>query len=684
MRMFSLLMGSLLIGGLVVFPGRVAAQRSASPLAADSVEARVSTDEVVVTGTLREVSRLKTPVPTEVYQAKFFQRSASTNLYDGLGQVAGVQPMLTCGVCYTGDVHINGLEGPYTLILIDGMPIVSGLATVYGFSGIPNSIIHQVEIVRGPAGVLYGSEAVAGVINVRTLQPWQMPRFSLDLQTSTYNELNLDGSATIRAGKVSGLVGLHTYQQHTMWDKNGDNFADIPVNERYSVFTKWGIQRPDNKRASLAIRYYYEDRFGGEINWKPENRGGEEVYGESIYTNRVEAIGVYDLPTREHISLGYSLTYHDQNSFYGNTPYLSKQTIAFGQLTWNKTLGKHHVLFGTTFRHTSYDDNTPATYTPDSLNNQVSYVNLPGLFLQDEWQLAEKHTLLLGGRWDQSSAHGAIFSGRLNYKVDVGPLTTVRLSSGNGFRVVNLFTEDHAALQGARQVVLAEALKPEQSWNVNANVLSYIPLSRDRILTLDASAFYTYFTNQILPDYDSDPEKIIYSNLEGSAVSQGVNVHLDYKTTGNLQASVGATLLDVFINEDGERSRQPLTPTFQSTFQLRFSWKKTGLVFDYTGLVYAPMDLPVFPNDFRPSRSPWYSQQHLQVSRKFNNWELYAVVKNILDFVPENPILRPFDPFDRMADDPVTNPNGYTFDTAYGYTSLQGRRLVLGFRWALK
>ena len=98
-------------------------------------------DEVVVTGTLKAVSRLESPVPVEVYSPTFLKKNPTPNIFEALQTVNGVRPQINCSVCNTGDIHINGLEGPYTLVLIDGMPIVSGLSTVYGLSGIPGSLI---------------------------------------------------------------------------------------------------------------------------------------------------------------------------------------------------------------------------------------------------------------------------------------------------------------------------------------------------------------------------------------------------------------------------------------------------------------------------------------------------------------------------------------------------------------
>ena len=110
------------------------------------------------------VSKLESPVAVEVYTKQFFKKNPSPSIFESIQNINGIRPQINCNVCNTGDIRINGLEGPYTFILIDGMPIVSGLSTVYGLTGIPQSLIQKVEIVKGPASTLYGSEAVGGII----------------------------------------------------------------------------------------------------------------------------------------------------------------------------------------------------------------------------------------------------------------------------------------------------------------------------------------------------------------------------------------------------------------------------------------------------------------------------------------------------------------------------------------
>src|SRR5690606_30625035 len=102
-------------------------------------------DAVVISGTMKAVTRHESPVPVEVYSPTFLKKNPTPNIFEALQNVNGVRPQLNCNVCNSGDIHINGLEGPYTLVLIDGMPIVSGLSTVYGLSGIPNSLIEGFE-----------------------------------------------------------------------------------------------------------------------------------------------------------------------------------------------------------------------------------------------------------------------------------------------------------------------------------------------------------------------------------------------------------------------------------------------------------------------------------------------------------------------------------------------------------
>ena len=660
------------------------------------LESDNSLDEIVVSGTLRPVSKSASPVPVDVYGKSFFKKNPTPSIFESLQNVNGVRPQLNCNVCNTGDIHINGLEGPYTFVLIDGMPIVSGLSTVYGLTGIPQALIERIEIVKGPASTLYGSEAVGGIINIITKKPSNSPTLSVDSFSSSWGEINTDiGFRYQLSEKIQGLTGINYFNYQNIIDNNDDGFTDLTLQNRISIFNKLNFKRKKNKLFTIAFRYLYEDRWGGETNWNKIFRGTDQVYGESIYTSRWETFGTYQLPTSENISFQFSANGHQQNSFYGIDSYNANQLIAFGQFVINKKIKKiHNILLGIAHRYTSYDDNTFATFENDGVTNKPSIIHLPGIFIQDEISFNNQHKILLGVRYDFNSIHGAIFSPRVNYKWNSNDnKNIVRISVGNGFRVANVFTEDHAALTGAREVEFEGALAPETSWNTNINYVKKIA-TENVFINLDASAFYTYFNNRILPDYETDVNKIIYANLDGFSVSKGFSLNSDITFQNGLNVNLGATLMDVTITENDNKKRQLLTESFSGVWSISYRFKSNGIKIDYTGNTYGPMRLPRLSDaDPREENSPWFSIQNIQITKKFkSNWELYGGLKNILNFTPaDNSIARSFDPFDNsvvfdsngQATVTPDNPNALTFDPSYVYASNQGIRGFLGISYTI-
>ena len=647
-------------------------------------------DEVVVSGTLKPVSRLDSSIPVEVYTQTFFKSNPTASIFEALENINGIRPQFNCNVCNTGDIHINGQEGSYTMVLIDGLPIVSGLSTVYGLSGIPKSLVERVEVIKGPASTLYGSEAIGGVINLITRLPENTSRLSVDSFISGWGEVNTDvGYKYSLSGKNSGLLGINYFNYSNPIDNNQDGFTDLTLQDRISIFNKLTF----GKKLSIASRFVYEDRWGGQMNWSPEYRGGNSLYGESIYTSRFEIFGKYEFNSK--FSFSFSFNDHNQNSFYGLTPFNADQTIGFGQFIWNENIKRHDILFGLAYRYTHYDDDTTATFNELTSLNQIINSHLPGIFIQDEIKLNSKNILLLGFRYDYNSTHGNIFTPRINYKIsNKEKSTTFRLSFGSGYRVAQVFTEDHAALTGARDVIFLEDLDPERSWNINANFLKKIYLRQGAIIDFDASIFYTQFSNKIIPDYDTDPNKIIYTNLYEGSINKGASFNLNLLVQNGVRLNLGATYIDSFIDQKNLKKRPYLTERFQGVWKVEKKWKYSNLTLDLTGSVTGPLRLPTLGLlDPRSSYSPAFHIINIQLTKSWNNiFETYCGIKNLLDFTPSaESIARSFDPFDNgvsfdgegNALSTQNNPFALTFDPSYVYASNQGVRLFFGLRWKL-
>mgnify|MGYP001096807400 CR=1 FL=1 len=648
-----------------VEPGRAAFVR------AELARAPLELNPVVVTGAMRETFVSESPVKVEVVTARHLQRNASSSLMESVQYLNGLAQQVDCGVCYTNSIRINGMEGPYTAVLIDGMPIMSALASVYGLDGISPAFIEQLEIIKGPSSTLYGTEAMAGVVNVITKDPRFAPRLAVEAHHTSTGESSVNVSSARAGERARGLLGASLVHRDRFIDGNGDGFTDLPMTTRASVFGRIDLGRAERSRwrrgvLSLSARGYYEDRFGGARGWTRADRGGSRVYGEHIETRRLELIGSLAPWPDRGVRADFSYTWHAQDAAYGTTPFVATQHVGFMNLLWDaRTARSHDILAGLTLRYQVYDDGTPATPVAERRF-------IPGIFVQDEFDVGPDLRMLAGLRLDHHEAHGVIPAPRLSVKWQPLLDTALRLNLGSGFRVVSLFTEDHAALTGARRVVIEEALEPERSWSGALNVNHVFPFAGNNMV-VDVDAFYTRFGNRIVPDYDTHPDLILYRNLRGRSVSRGVALAFNQNFRAfPLLYSVGITVQDVYTGRDGERRKELFAPDYRATLGVSYTFGG-ALTLDYTGTFVGPMRLPEYPAPYtRPSRSPAYSTHNLQATwRPRAGIELLAAARNVFDFRQGSPLVAPHDPF------------GPDFDTAYVWGPIHGRELLFGARVGL-
>lgn len=635
--------------------------------------------EVVVTGTMRETYVKESPVKVDVVKPQRLQQgNTSSNIMDLIGNVNGLTTQLNCGVCGTNAIRINGVEGPNTAVLIDGMPIMGALASVYGLNGISPSIIDQVEVIKGPQSTLYGTQALGGVVNIITKNPLTTPSFSAELYGKSTEEANINLAASPKVGRFKGFVSGNALRMENYFDHNNDNFNDVAKRSRISLFGKGTLEGTDGEQQlNLAAKYYDENRTGGVRAFTDEMRGSDQIYGESIYTRRAELMTDYrPAGFDQKLRISSAATYHNQDSYYGTEHYDAKQGILFSQATWSQPLNDQlTILTGTTVRYETYDDNTPAT------SEGADKRFIPGIFTQSELTLGNV-TLLGGLRADHHSEHGFVTAPRFSAKYAPSDRTTFRASGGTGFRVVNVFTEDHAALTGSREVVFTEDLNPEQSQSITVSGEHIFPFGANP-LTVSLDGFYTRFSNKIIPDYDQDPNLIVYENLGGYSVTRGISADLDQNFTSiPFNYNLGFTLMDVFTQENGQRQALTYAPDFTGSVGATYRLQMLNLKIEYAGNLTGPKRMPdnYVQNFGRDRWSPTYTTHNLKLTKEFSNVnsagevgiELYLSVENIFDFTQGSPLLDAAAPF------------GPNFDTIYTWGPIVGRTFSLGGRLNLR
>jgi outer membrane receptor for ferrienterochelin and colicins len=642
--------------------------------------------EVVVTGALKEVTKLESVTPVEVYTTKYFQRNPVSNLHEALSNVPGIFPDIDNGVSNTSDIQINGLEGNYTMFLIDGVPALNGLAGMYALNAFPIGVVDKIEILKGASSSLYGSEAIAGVINIKTKNPLNAPRFTMNASLTSMLEADADFAVRYKLGKAESMLAVSGETFNQRWDINGDGFLDIPLINRINIYNKWSIPRPENRIADFYVRYLFEDRFGGETSVPSQWRGSTRQYGEAITTHQWQMGYQYQVPVKDNVLWISDYSEHRQHAYFGSHVYDGMQVSGFSQLTWSKKIDDiSGFVFGIAYRVNYLEDNSPLS--TDSLTGYARTIHIPGLFFEDELSFAKYHKLLLGARIESNSRTGFAFTPRINYKWNSKDMNNIlRIGAGTGYRAPNVLNEGFAALNGSRTILVKGPLKPESAVTGTINY-TRVQQFNGGFLNLDASVFYTYFLNFINANYDEDPSLIVYENHSG-ATAAGFSINADLTFNFPLKVGVGVTYTNVYqVEEDSKGNEVKEVPTHQppvtANFYLSYNFPVPQLSIDWTGNFVSPMKLATVPNDYRPDKSPFYTIQNIQVTKKFHKGvEIYLGLKNIFNFIQKDPILRPFDPFNRFTT--IDNPYNYHFDTTYGFTSTQGIKAFIGFRYTLQ
>lgn len=173
----------------------------------------VALDGVVISANRSETTRRMAPTLVNVVDFKMFETTNSATLSQGLNFQPGVRVETNCQNCGFQQVRINGLDGPYTQILIDSRPIFSALSGVYGLEQIPANMIERLEVMRGGGSALFGSSAIAGTINIITKEPLRNSGQLAHTLTAVGDASAFDNNTTLNASLVTDdqRAGLYVF-----------------------------------------------------------------------------------------------------------------------------------------------------------------------------------------------------------------------------------------------------------------------------------------------------------------------------------------------------------------------------------------------------------------------------------------------------------------------------------------
>ena len=281
----------------------------------------INIDEIVVSSNRQATLRRLAPTLVTVLDSKLFESANATNLAQGLIFQPGVRVENNCQNCGFNQVRINGLDGRYSQILIDSRPIMSALAGVYGLEQIPTNMIERVEVVRGGGSALFGSSAIAGVINIITKEP-QRNSFTFNESMSFSGFKDLDNNLSFNGSLVSddnraGAMVFAQARYRKEHDVNGDGYSELGRLDSRSLGFRGYFRPSDYTRLTGEVHTFSEARRGGDhIDWPEQVAGVAESIRHSVYSGNLKFDG-YSEDYKHHYQLYTSAQHITRNSYYG-------------------------------------------------------------------------------------------------------------------------------------------------------------------------------------------------------------------------------------------------------------------------------------------------------------------------------------------------------------------------------
>ncbi|MGI6243449.1 MAG: TonB-dependent receptor [Prevotella sp.] len=557
-------------------------------------------DQVVITGTRTQHFLKDVPIRTEVLTSQALKNKNAQNLYEALEGVPGIRVEQQCQFCNFSMVRMQGLGAEHTQVLIDGEPIYSGLAGVYGLSQMGTNDIDRLEIVKGAGSALYGSSAVAGAINIITKSPGYEPSVSGDVQFGNFGYRNYNASASMRKRNI----GFSVFAQRTEGDavdetqdgetrdevKHKDDMSDRVASQLTNMGFTLHLFHPFAKNDKLVLhgKLMEEHRAGGtltdDLYLNPFSQGTE-----NITTNRLSADMNYNLPIGKHSELAFSTAYvHHKRNATNDTflndymeshdnaspdvqmmrPYVARENTFTPSLTFTTHLPNHTLLGGvqgyfTRLRETGLycindveDPHHGTAYTSVGKKRAAEF----GVFVQDEWTILPGLVAVPGLRFDIHSSseeyasdekvfdgtfpkakfNETTFNPRLALKYEITPALVLRANVGTGFRAPYGFSEDLHLCSGSPRVWKSADLKGERAVSFNLSADYY-----GNDYQLSANLFRTNLNDKIeFVPADDNVKKLGYTyqwQNQDDAYVQGIELGVKWNPFKDFRTALGWT-----------------------------------------------------------------------------------------------------------------------------------------------
>lgn len=596
-------------------------------------------EEVIVTST-RSSGTIE-DIPTRVELIAGEELEEKGNMKPGdirmmLNESTGIQTQQTSATSYNSSIRIQGLDGKYTQILKDGLPLYSGFSGGLSLLQIVPLDLKQVEVIKGASSTLYGGGAIAGLINLISKSPAEKRELNFMFNGTSAAGLDVSGFYSQKFKKI-GITVFASYNLGTPYDPSNIGLTAIPKFNRYTVNPKLFFYFSEKTILNVGLSSTIEERIGGDIKYIEDGGDNMHSYFEKNKTNRLstQAALVHNVNDKSKLSFKNSVSYYDRAIEIPNFKFSGIQLSSFIEATYNHlTEGTEWIaglnLWTDKFTQNKFDTSKVVDY---------NYTTI-GVFVQNTWNASEKFTFETGLRGDYQNEYGFFVLPRISALYKANEKLTVRLGGGLGYKTPIVFTEDAERIQFRNVLPIdLSKTKAEKSTGGNIDINYKTPLSETLFLTINALFFYTQVKSPLvlLPTTTGFYE---FQQNNGFSDTKGIETNIKLVYEG-FKLFIGYTLADVNQHYSGNTTTFPLVAQHRLNNVLMYEIEdelKIGLEAYY----FSPQKL----NDGTTGKQYWI---YGLMAEKL--WEHFSIFVNFENFIDTRQTK-----FDTIYTGTITNP----------------------------
>jgi len=527
-------------------------------------------DIIIVASTRSNQNIENAPIKIEILDAEEMQEESAVkpaSVLGIIGDISGVQIQQVSAVSGNSNVRIQGLDGRYTQILRDGLPLYESFSGGFGLMSIPPLDLKQVELIKGSASTLYGAGAIGGLVNLISKKPTTQQEGIFTINQTTLKESNLNSFFSKRYKKFGYTFYAGATNQSAV-DVNKDGFSDVSRTKSFVVHPRLFFYPDEKTTITAGFTSTNDSRLGGDMKVIENKADSVHQFFEKnkISRNSAELLAERNFSGKNKFVLKGSvsdfkreITTQDFNFNAGQLDYFSEASILINQKNHNWVGGVN--FSGNQFKKISGD----SSYINKVNNNTV------GAFLQYAYKFKSNTSLEMGLRNDYHMTYGNFVLPRVSFFHQLNKKWGTRAGFGAGYKIPDALAPQINDYDIVKLLPIGTAVKPERSYGYNAEVNYKTKWGEENSIFINHAFFLTQLNNPVIATEQSNGT-VSFANASKPIITKGFDTYIKLNVEGwELYAGYTYTIAERKYLADNQFV--PLTPKFRMSYMLTREWE---------------------------------------------------------------------------------------------------------------